>query len=139
MFRSIARGCAAGAAGTTALNAVTYLDMALRARPSSGAPEAVVDKVTTKAGHPVPDSDGKDNRLTGLGALTGIAVGVGTGVAVALLHRAGVRVPVWLGGLGAGVLAMTLTDAPMAGLGISDPRREEFGEEPWHTPPGTPC
>ncbi|WP_374205340.1 hypothetical protein [Streptomyces sp. CMSTAAHL-2] len=52
-----------------------------------------MEKITEKAGHPVPESDGRDNRLSGLGALTGIAVGVGTGAAVALLHRAGVRPP----------------------------------------------
>ncbi|MGZ0204581.1 hypothetical protein ACNFR7_30900 [Streptomyces sp. RM1] len=122
MFRSIARGCAAGAAGTTALDAATYLDMALRGRPTSSAPEDVVEKVTRKAGHPVPETEGRDNRLSGMGALAGIAVGVGTGVAVSLLHRLGVRPPVWLGGPATGALAMALADAPMAGLGVSDPR-----------------
>ncbi|MEU6774979.1 hypothetical protein [Streptomyces sp. NPDC046759] len=122
MFRSIARGCAAGAAGTTALNAVSYLDMALRGRPSSTTPEAVVDKLTTEAGHPLPDGDGRDNRLSGMGALAGIAVGVGTGAVVSLLHRAGVRPPAWLGAVLTGALAMTLTDVPIAGLDISDPR-----------------
>ncbi|MGJ5749101.1 hypothetical protein FB563_6677 [Streptomyces puniciscabiei] len=122
MFRTIARGSAAGAAGTTALNAVTYLDMAVRARPSSGTPEAVVEKVTTKVGHPVRGGEGRDNRLSGLGALSGIAVGVGTGAVVALLHRAGLRPHAWLGALLTGALAMTLADAPIAGLGISDPR-----------------
>jgi hypothetical protein len=122
MVHSIARGCAAGAAGATALNAMTYADMALRGRSPSSAPESVVDRATEKAGHPVPDSDGRDNRLTGLGALSGIAVGVGTGVAVSLIHRAGVRAPLWLGGSVTGALAMVLTDAPIAGLGVSDPR-----------------
>ncbi|TGZ15519.1 hypothetical protein DV517_04920 [Streptomyces sp. S816] len=82
----------------------------------------MVEKITEKAGHPVPESDGRDNRLSGLGALTGIAVGVGTGAAVALLHRAGVRPPGRLGGPVTGALAMVLTDIPIAGLGISDPR-----------------
>jgi hypothetical protein len=122
MFRSLARGCAAGAAGTTALNAVSYLDMALRGRPSSGAPQAVVDKITTKAGLRIPDGEERDNRLSGLGALAGIAVGVGTGAAMALLHRAGLRPHPCLGGVLTGALAMTLTDAPMAALGVSDPR-----------------
>ncbi|MFF6994897.1 hypothetical protein ACFY93_08050 [Streptomyces sp. NPDC008313] len=122
MIRSITRGCAAGAAGTTALNAVTYADMALRGRPSSSTPETVVDLVTTRMGHPVPRTRERDNRLSGLGALSGIAVGTGTGVAVSLIRRAGVRVPLWLGGLLTGALAMALTDAPMARLGVSDPR-----------------
>ncbi|KUN88267.1 hypothetical protein AQJ66_07925 [Streptomyces bungoensis] len=122
MFRSIVRGCAAGAAGTTALNAVSYADMALRGRSPSSAPEDVVDKVTTAVGHRVPDSEERGNRLSGLGALSGITVGVATGAAVALLHRAGLRPPVWLGGLLTGAMAMAASDAPMAGLGVSDPR-----------------
>lgn len=122
MFRTIARGCAAGAAGTTALNAVSCLDMAVRGRPSSSTPEAVVGKITTRAGHPVPDGEGRDNRLSGLGALSGIAVGVGTGALVPLLHRAGLRPHAWLGAVLTGALAMTLADAPRAGLDISDPR-----------------
>ncbi len=35
VFRRLLLGAAAGAAGTTALDAVTYLDMALRGRPAS--------------------------------------------------------------------------------------------------------
>ncbi|MGW4434182.1 hypothetical protein ACWELO_00065 [Streptomyces sp. NPDC004596] len=122
MIRSILWGCAAGAAGTTALNAVSYADMALRGRPSSGTPETVVEKVSSGLGHPVPESEGRENRLTGLGALSGIAVGVAAGVAVALAHRAGARLPVWLGGPLTGALAMAAADAPIAALGVSDPR-----------------
>ncbi|MGI8900330.1 MAG: hypothetical protein ACR2HA_05280 [Nocardioides sp.] len=36
--RSVLAGVAAGAAGTTALNAVTYLDMAIRGRGTSSTP-----------------------------------------------------------------------------------------------------
>ncbi|MQY36538.1 hypothetical protein SRB17_45400 [Streptomyces sp. RB17] len=122
MFRTIARGCAAGAAGTTALNAVSCLDMALCGRPSSSTPEAVVEKITTRAGHPVPDGAGRDNRLSGPGALPGIAVRVGTGAFVSLPHRAGLRPHAWLGALLTGALAMAPADAPIAGLDIGDPR-----------------
>jgi hypothetical protein len=122
MIKSLVRGGAAGAAGTTVLNAVTYADMALRGRPSSEAPAQVVEKVAEDVGHPVPGSgDTRDNRLSGLGALSGIAVGCGTGVAVALLRHAGVRMPWWLGGVATGALAMAATDLPMMRLGISDP------------------
>lgn len=41
MTRRFLHGLAAGAAGTTALNAVTYLDMALRGRPASTTPEEI--------------------------------------------------------------------------------------------------
>lgn len=104
------------------LNAVTYADMAWRGRPSSQAPARVVDQIAQEAGHPVPGSgDTRDNRLSGLGALSGIAVGCGTGAAVSLLRRVGIRMPWWLGGVVTGALAMAATDLPMARLGVSDP------------------
>ncbi|MBL1082370.1 hypothetical protein JK359_10310 [Streptomyces actinomycinicus] len=122
MMQSMVRGGAAGAAGTTVLNAVTYADMAWRGRPSSQAPARTVDKLAEDTGHPVPGSgEIRDNRLSGLGALSGIAVGCGTGVAVALLRGAGIRMPWWLGGVFTGALAMAATDLPMARLGVSDP------------------
>lgn len=123
MMRSIVRGCAAGAAGTTALNAVTYADMALRGRPPSRTPENMVERIAVRLGHPVPESaTGRENRLTGLGALAGIGVGSGTGAVVALMYRLGVRMPVWMGGLVTGALAMAATNVAMARLGVSDPR-----------------
>ncbi|MGW7352066.1 hypothetical protein [Streptomyces sp. NPDC054784] len=122
MIQSIVRGGAAGAAGTTVLNAVTYADMAWRGRGGSDVPAQVVDRLTDHAGHPVPGAgDTRDNRLTGLGALSGIAVGCGVGAAVSLLRRVGVRMPVWLGGAVTGVLAMAATDLPIARLEVSDP------------------
>ncbi|MBL3808059.1 MULTISPECIES: hypothetical protein [Streptomyces] len=123
MIRNLLRGGVAGAAGTTVLNAVTYADMAYRGRGSSGAPGEVVDRLADDTGHPVPGSgDTRTNRLTGLGALSGIAAGCGTGVAVALLHGAGLRLPWWLGGPLTGALAMAAADLPLAGTGVSDPR-----------------
>ncbi|MFB7456069.1 MULTISPECIES: hypothetical protein [unclassified Streptomyces] len=130
MIGSMVRGGVAGAAGTTVLNAVTYADMAWRGRPASQVPAQVVDKLAEDLGHPVagPD-DSRDNRLSGLGALSGIAVGVGTGTAVALARRAGVRMPWWLGGVVTGALAMAATDVPMARLGVSDPA--DWPAEDW--------
>jgi hypothetical protein len=43
LMLGVLHGAAAGAAGTTALNAVTYLDMLIRARPESTTPGQVVD------------------------------------------------------------------------------------------------
>ena len=54
MFANLVRGAVAGAAGTTALNAATYLDMALRARPASETPQHAVDEIARRSGHPVP-------------------------------------------------------------------------------------
>ncbi|MDT0429632.1 MULTISPECIES: hypothetical protein [Streptomyces] len=122
MIQNLVRGGVAGAAGTTVLNAVTYADMAWRGRGASDAPAQVVEKLAQAVGHPVTGSgDSRDNRLTGLGALSGISVGCGTGVAVSALRRVGVRMPWWLGGVVTGALAMAATDLPMAGLRVSDP------------------
>ncbi|MFD7206181.1 hypothetical protein [Streptomyces sp. NPDC059893] len=128
MIRTIVRGCAAGAAGTTALNAVSYADMALRGRPASSVPEKLVDTVATRIGLPLRESADKGNRLIGLAAVTGAAVGCGTGAAVALAHRAGARMPLWLGGTLTGALVMVVADVPIARLGVSDPRTWSAGD-----------
>jgi hypothetical protein len=43
-WTKVGHGLAAGTAGVTALNAITYLDMALRARPASGSPSQAVEQ-----------------------------------------------------------------------------------------------
>ncbi|MEC3992343.1 hypothetical protein VSR01_01790 [Actinacidiphila sp. DG2A-62] len=123
MMRTLTRGVLAGAAGTTALNTVTYTDMALRGRPSSSTPERVVDAMADRAGVAVPGSgDRREARLSGLGALSGIAVGGGVGAVGAALGRTGVRLPWWAGAAVTGALAMAASDVPVARFGISDPR-----------------
>lgn len=120
--RGIAAGLAAGAAGTTALNAVTYLDMAVRGRPTSSTPEDTVEKLAAKAGLAIPgDDDARKNRLAGLGPLTGIVAGLGVGATLGVSRAFGFRPQLRLSGLIAGVGAMAGTDAPMAALGVSDP------------------
>src|SRR3954452_7274621 len=80
----ILAGAAAGAAGTTALNMVTYLDMAVRGRAASDTPERSIERGAGLVGVEVPgDTNTRGNRLAGLGALggllTGVAVGAGYG------------------------------------------------------------
>ncbi len=80
LVRGVLIGAAAGAAGTTALNAVTYLDMVARGRPTSSTPEDTVEKLSDKAHVPVPgEGDARQNRVAGLGPLTGLVAGVGVG------------------------------------------------------------
>jgi hypothetical protein len=118
--RTAMRGAAAGAAGTTALNAVTYLDMAVRGRPASSTPEDTVEKVASAAGVEVPgDDESRRNRLAGLGALTGIAAGVGVGVLAGLLAPR-MPLPVLAGTIA--TAAMAGANGPMTALGITDPR-----------------
>jgi hypothetical protein len=58
-----AAGMAAGAAGTTALNAVTYADMAWRGRPSSSAPGQAAERIAERMGLKVPgDGEERENR-----------------------------------------------------------------------------
>jgi hypothetical protein len=119
---SAAAGAAAGAAGTTALNATTYLDMALRGRGASSAPEDGVVALADKSGVEIPgEGEARDNRVSGLGPLLGIATGVGVGVLAGVLRRTGVRTPYPVTTLVTAAAAMLGANAPMAQLGISDP------------------
>lgn len=116
-------GVAAGAAGTTALNAVTYLDMAIRGRGTSSAPEDTVEALVTKAGGRIPgEGETRDNRVAGLGPLSGILVGVGIGAALGAVPVSSWRDHLMLAGVATGLGAMVATDGSMAALAISDPR-----------------
>ncbi len=123
LVSGVLRGAAAGAAGTTALNAVTYLDMVARGRPTSSTPEDTVEKLSDKTGVPIPgDEDTRSNRVAGLGPLTGLVAGVGTGTALGVGRSLG-----WCPGPVAGSLAATAgalvgSNGPMTVLGITDPR-----------------
>jgi hypothetical protein len=123
MMRQLLTGAAAGAAGTAALNAVTYADMALRGRPASDTPERVVEQAEDELGRPLPGSDEeRANRRSGVGALLGIATGVGVGATYGLLRGVGLRVPTWLGAVLLGATAMTVSNGPMTAMGITNPR-----------------
>ena len=68
--RALLGGLAAGAAGTTALNAVTHLDVVVRARSASSTPEDTAAKLAEELGIEIPgDEDERANRLAGLGPL----------------------------------------------------------------------
>jgi hypothetical protein len=119
----VLRGAVAGAAGTTALNAVTYLDMAVRGRGSSSTPEDTVEKLAGKAHVAIPgDQEERRNRLQGLGPLTGILAGVGTGALAGLARSAGWRPGALTGTLLSTAAVMVGTNGPMTVLGITDPR-----------------
>ena len=117
------RGAAAGAAGTTALNAVTYLDMTVRGRPTSSTPEQTVEKLAEKAHVPIPgDGDTRQNRIQGLGPITGLLAGVGAGVVVGLVRAAGYRSQPLVGTLLTTLGVLVAANGPMTVLGITDPR-----------------
>jgi hypothetical protein len=130
-------GAVAGAAGTTALNVTTYLDMAVRGRPASTMPEEAVKLAGDKLGVPIAPHDWQSeevrakaaNRQTALGALAGLATGISVGALYGLARgRArGIRIPV--AGVVAGLGAMALSDVPLAASGLTDPR--QWGVAGW--------
>ncbi|GAA2711845.1 hypothetical protein ACFY2R_17420 [Micromonospora olivasterospora] len=114
-------GAIAGAVGTVALNLVTYLDMVLRARPASSAPEESARRLAGLAHVDLGPEDRAANRRSGLGALIGYATGIAGATAYGALARRRLPLPVSAAALGGSVMAMS--DGSLAALGVSDPRR----------------
>jgi hypothetical protein len=124
MSTGFLNGAAAGAAGTTALNAATYLDMVLRGRGSSSTPEQTVEAIEGQLPGSVPgDPETRSNRISGLGSLSGVVTGIGIGAAFGVLRRAGLRPPLPVGAALVGLAAMASTDVSMTALRVTDPRR----------------
>ncbi len=116
-------GAAAGAAGTTALDTATYLDMAVRGRPTSSTPQRTVERLAEVGHVEVPgEGETRENRVSGLGPLTGILAGVATGAALGLARGAGWRPRGPVAALAAAAGAVLAGDGPMTLLGVTDPR-----------------
>jgi drug/metabolite transporter (DMT)-like permease len=111
----------AGAAGTVALDMVTYLDMALRGRPASDTPQRTVRRLAGSLGVDLGEGERADNRSAGIGALLGYA----TGLAIAVTYVTAARRPrPWPQAAATlTALAMLGSNLPMTILGITDPRR----------------
>jgi hypothetical protein len=117
------RGAAAGAAGSTALNAVTYLDMTLRGRGSSSTPEDTVEKLADTVHVTIPgDEEKRQNRLQGMGPLIGLVAGVGVGVVTGLARAAGLRSQPLVGTVLTTAGVLVAANGPMTVLGVTDPR-----------------
>ena len=76
MTSAFRNGMLAGAAGTTALNGLTYLDMAIRARPSSSLPQQTVHTLADRLDVDLGKDEEAENRGQGLGLLLGLATGL---------------------------------------------------------------
>jgi hypothetical protein len=100
LWRGLLSGAAAGAAGTTTLNVITYLDIAVRGRPTSNTPEKTVEAMARLFGLTVP----------GMGVILGLAYALG--------WRPGLLVAT----LVATAIALIGTNGPMTVLGVTDPR-----------------
>ena len=116
-------GLFAGAAGATALNLVTYVDQALRARPATDTPGQAVNALSDTIGVDVPGGpDERQNRLEGLGPLAGLAVGLGVGAVAGALRGYSIKVPKVVAAAVIGLGAMAISDTTMTALKVSDPR-----------------
>jgi hypothetical protein len=123
LWAGLLSGAAAGAAGTTALNVISYLDIAVRGRPTSTTPERTVEAMGRLLGLTVPGTgDTLANRLLGLGALTGYAAGIGVGLILGLAYAMGWRPGLLVATLVATAIALVGTNGPMTVLGVTDPR-----------------
>jgi hypothetical protein len=145
MANRIVAGAVAGAAGVVALNAVGYLDMLFRGRPASDMPARVAGKLADEMGLPLEfdadtdtdtdtddgndededeeeATDAADNRREALGALLGIANGIGIGLAYGICRLFLPRPPAWLAGAALGAAAMAASDYPATRLGLTEPR-----------------
>jgi len=128
LLAGAAAGALAGAAGATALNATSYLDMVLRGRPAGSSPKATVDAASDAAGTDVPgERDQAQNRASGAGELAGIGVGLGVGAVAGILRAFHVKIPMVLAPVVTGLGAMAISDSAMTALGVTDPRSWDAG------------
>jgi hypothetical protein len=115
-------GLVAGAAGTTAINAATYLDMTIRGRAPSQTPEQTIDAIVARVPVEVPGSgDQRRHRVSGLAGMSGIATGISVGLLFGVLRQLGFRPPALIGGVLVGAAAMAATGTSMKALRVSDP------------------
>ncbi|MDQ2993189.1 MAG: hypothetical protein M3R30_10285 [Candidatus Eremiobacteraeota bacterium] len=124
LSNALVRGLAAGAAGSSALNAVGYAEMAVRGRAASETPSKVVQQLAkrtwaAKFGREDASAPTK-HRRSALGSLSGLGVGLGVAVVYALL-RSKVRIPPLVGAFVLGAAAMASSDLPAKRLGVTDP------------------
>jgi hypothetical protein len=126
----LGHGVIAGAAGTVALDAVTYADMLLRGRPASQLPAEAAATMAKRIGVDLQgDDDRAQARRQGLGALLGYATGATVGVAGAIVLGSGHGGRLLGRALVLGGAAMAASMLPMTALGLTDPRR--WGVEGW--------
>lgn len=123
--RTLVYGVAAGAAGTAVLNATTYADMAIRARPPSKVPKRVVKEFARWTGV----RKLAPQRAEGLSMLLGYADGFGTGVLFGALRPRMRGVPWYVAGLGMAAFTMMLSEGTATAMGKTDPRR--WGASGW--------
>ncbi|HEX6196970.1 MAG TPA: hypothetical protein VFZ37_13740 [Jiangellaceae bacterium] len=128
-MHTLTRGVIAGATGTVALNAATYTDMLVRARPASSVPAEVANELADRADVSLGEERTRTNRTQGAGALLGYVTGLGIGIGYSLAPRMMKNLPVWATGPVLGVAAMAGSDVPATVVGATDPKK--WGVNAW--------
>jgi hypothetical protein len=138
MLRTLLMGAAAGAVGTVALDITTYLDMAIRGRPSSEVPARTAVRLASAVGADL-EANGQaisaeaeqqaHSRQSGVGALLGYAAGLGVGAAFGVIRPYLGQAPVGLTALALGAAAMAAGDLPPILTQATNPR--EWGTSGW--------
>jgi hypothetical protein len=124
LLRGALWGAAAGAAATTALDAVSYLDMAWRGRAPSTTPEASVTRLEEVLRVQIPGAgEVRQHRIAALGSLMGTAAGVSAGAALGAARAAGWRPGPVASIVAATMVALVVGNGPMTILGVTDPRQ----------------
>ncbi len=120
----LSKGLLAGAAGTAALDLYSYGDMFVRGRPASELPATVIAKLATRLGF-AAFADAADeatkNRRRALGTLLGYGVGLGAGVAYALIRPKAERFLPWpVAGVILGAATLVASEGSATALGATD-------------------
>ncbi len=118
IVRNAVRGALAGAAGTAALDTVTYLDMALRNRPPSEVPAKMANELAKRTGN----GELPENRRQGVGALLGYVDGIGSGVLFGLLRPAMRGLPWYTAAAALALFTMTASEGTATAMKQTDPR-----------------
>lgn len=128
IFRNLAFGALAGAAGSAVLNAVSYADMAVRGRPPSSLPEDMVTQFARRLhvralGKPPEELSAQEhNRRSGVAALLGYIDGIGTGAVYGVLRPVTPRLSWFWAGIALAILTMAASEGTATVMGQTDPR-----------------
>jgi hypothetical protein len=121
MIRRLARGLAAGATGTIALELTTYLDMLVRGRPPSDQPDRLGSALSDHVGFAAGEDEAATSRRSGLGSAFGYIDGLALPVLYAAMAPRRDR-PVLAAALLLSVGAMIGSNGPAVAFGLTDPR-----------------
>jgi hypothetical protein len=121
-MRRLPAALVAGAAGTLAIDAVTYADMALRGRPASPIPGRAVDALAARYGLRLGRRATAKHRREALAALLGHATGIGAALTLPLAEPLVRRLPPAAASVALGLGSMAASDLSTIRMGLTDPR-----------------